>query len=103
MALCAAANAIQEGAQVTKVWMKLAAGYMAQAVIEQFLIYGAQKADILQQAFSYGSDSESTAEEGTDEFQINALFFDEDGPLEGWDVIREEHIRAVSVCVCERE
>ena len=97
IALCAAAHIILPSTEVTDMWMRLAAGYMAQAVIEQFLIFGAQGTSVIQQAFSYGFDSDSTAEEGSDEFQINALFFGEDKQLEGWNTIRESHIRAVSV------
>lgn len=97
IALCAAAHIILPSTEVTDMWMRLAAGYMAQAVIEQFLIFGAQGTSVIQQAFSYGFDGDSTAEEGSDEFQINALFFGEDMQLEGWNTIRESHIRAVSV------
>lgn len=97
MALCAAVHVILQGTQVTDVWMNLAADYMAQAVIEQFLVYGEQGTCVLRQAFSYGFDSESVAEEASDEFLINALFFDDDKQVEGWDMIREEHIRAVNI------
>lgn len=96
MALCAADHVILQGTQVTNVWMRLAADYMAQAVIEQFLVYGVQEIGVLHQAFSYGFDGESVAEEDSDEFLINALFFGEDKQVEGWDTIRDEHIRAVS-------
>lgn len=95
MALSAAENAMQ-GGNVTEIWMKLAAGYMAHAVAEQYLAYGSHSRDVLEEAFNYGFDPETTAEEGTDEWMVNAMFWGEDEEIAGWYEIRDEHVNAVS-------
>lgn len=96
MAVSAAQISMQEGT-ITETWMRLAAGYMAQAVAEQYLVYGSQRQQVLQEAFSWGFDPECRAEEGSDEFQINAMFWGVDAVVEGWDRIRDEHTQAVSL------
>ncbi len=94
MALSASQNALQS-TNITKTWMQLAAGYMAQAFIEQHLVYGSQRPEILQDCFAWGFDAECGAEEESEEWQVNAMFWDEDGPVPDWDPIRDEHIHAV--------
>lgn len=96
MAVSAAQISMQEGT-ITETWMRLAAGYMAQAVAEQYLVYGSQRQQVLQEAFAWGFDPECRAEEGSDEFQINAMFWGVDAVVEGWDRIRDEHTQAVSL------
>ena len=95
MALSAAQTAMQEGT-ITNVWMHLAAGYMVQAVAEQFLVFGYKSEEVLQEAFAWGFDADCSAEEGSDEWQINAMFFGEDEVANGWDRIRDAHMHAVS-------
>ena len=94
MALSAAHNDMQE-TTITNMWMNLAAGYMVQAVAEQFLNHGWQSSQMLQSAFAWGFDANCLADEGSDEWQINAMFFGEEGILNGWDKIRNEHMQAV--------
>lgn len=96
MAVAAAQIAMQEGT-ITETWMRLAAGYMAHAAAEQYLVYGSQRQEVLQEAFSWGFDPECSAEEGTDDFQINAMFWAVDAVVDGWDRIRDEHAQAVSL------
>lgn len=91
-----AAQISMQGGTITETWMRLAAGYMAQAVAEQFLVYGSQRQGVLQEAFSWGFDPECSAEEGTDEFQINAMFWGVDAVVDGWDRIRDEHTQALT-------
>ena len=95
MALSAAQTVMQEGT-ITDVWMHLAAGYMVQAVAEQYLVFGSKSEEVLQEAFAWGFDADCNAEDGSDEWQINAMFFGEDEVINGWDRIRDEHICAVS-------
>ena len=96
IALSAAQIASQE-CKITEVWMRLAAGYMAQAVVEQYLIYRSQQQNIIRGAFAWGFDENSLAAEGTDEFAINVMFFDDEaeGANGAWESIRDEHLRAV--------
>ena len=96
MALCANSYMNFPTTDLSEVFMKLAADYMVQAAAEEILKSGGTDAGIHRQAFAYGFDNESTADEGSDEFKINAMFFGDDGQLDGWEKIRESHIRAVS-------
>lgn len=95
MALSAAHNATRDDARVTNVWMLLAAGYMAQATMEQYLIYGARRSDLLQDAFTWGFDAECGAEPNSDEWRINAMFWGDDEVIPGWDRVRDEHWQIV--------
>ena len=88
-----AAQIAMQGGTITDTWMRLAAGFMAQAVAEQYLVYGSKRQETLQEAFSWGFDPECSAEEGTDDFQINAMFWG----VDSWDRIRDEHAQAVSL------
>ena len=91
MELSATQSALQE-LPVTQVWMRLAAGYMAHAALEQSLVYGMKLKDALQEAFAWRFDPNSTAKEGTAEWAINTMFFGEDGEVDEWSNIRNEHI-----------
>lgn len=91
-----AAQISMQGGTITDTWMRLAAGYMVQAVAEQYLVYRSQRQEILQEAFSWGFDPDCSAEEGTDDFQINAMFWGVDAVVDDWDRIRDEHAQAVS-------
>lgn len=95
MALSAAANVMQES-KITDTWMRLAAGYMAQAVIEQYLLYGSRSNKILKEAFAWGFDTATMAEEGSENWAVNAMFLDEEAEFDSWQMIRDEHMRAVS-------
>lgn len=96
MALSAAQLMLQ-GSHITDIWMKLAAGYMTHAVMEQYFAHGEHGRQVVQRAFAWGFDEQSTSEEGSDECQINAMFFDEDNDtqVEGWAKTRDDHINAV--------
>ncbi|KAK3168037.1 hypothetical protein OEA41_004483 [Lepraria neglecta] len=94
MSLSAAQNSMNQ-TTITDVWMRLAAGYMAQAVAEQYPIYDSERHEVLPEAFAWGFDAECGAEEGSDEWQINAMFWGEDEVVPGWEEIRDEHMQAL--------
>ena len=97
MSLSAAQNVLQ-GNNVTELWMKLAARYMTQAVLEQCLIYGAEMQGAIEESFAYGFDAGSTTEGAdSDELLITNLFWDGETEREiaKWKIIRDEHIAAV--------
>lgn len=96
MALSAARLMLQ-GSHITDVWMKLAAGYMTHAVMEQYFVYGEHSMSVIQRAFAWGFDEHSISEVGSDECHINAMFFDEDKDtqVEGWEKTRDDHMNAV--------
>ena len=76
--------------------MRLAAGFMAHAAIEQNFVWDKPLSKAVEEAFAWGFDPHSTAENGSDEWQINAMFLGEDDEISGWSDIKEEHIQAVS-------
>lgn len=84
---------------ITETWMRLAAGYMSHAFMEQVLARGNVGLGPLLEAFAWGFDESSNAADGSDEENINFMFFGEEGTLRGWDDLREAHIRAVSACM----
>ena len=94
MALSATQSAIQDR-PITAVWMRLAAGFMAHAALEQYLVHGRPLSDAMAEAFSWGFDAETTADEGSEDWQINAMFLDDDEEIEGWTKIRDEHVQIV--------
>lgn len=95
MALSAVFQTTTNQTTITDTWMRLAAGFMAQAVVEQYLVYGSTGDEVLQEAFAWGFDAECTAEEGSDEWEINAMFWGEDQVVPRWEEIRDAHMQAV--------
>lgn len=84
---------------ITETWMRLAAGYMSHSFMEQVLASGNVGLGPLLEAFAWGYDEFSNAADGSDEENINAMFLGREGTLNGWDDLREAHIRAVSACM----
>lgn len=95
MALSASMTML-DARNITETWMRLAAGYMSHAFMEQVLTCGNLGLGPLLEAFAWGFDEFSNAADGSDEENINVMFLGEDGTLKGWDDLREAHIRAVS-------
>ena len=98
MALSASQTALQ-GRNVAAPWMHLAASYMAEAVLEQFLCFSAADAEPIWEAFSYGFDVDSTAEAGSDELAITNMFWGgvDESEVGGWKEIKEGYLAAVSL------
>ncbi|KAL8832411.1 MAG: hypothetical protein Q9191_000283 [Dirinaria sp. TL-2023a] len=94
MSLSAAQSVLQDR-PITDIWMRLAAGYMAHSALEQCLKHDVPLSNALEEAFAWGFDPESTAEEGSDEWQVNAMFLGEDDEIFGWSEIRNEHMRTL--------
>ncbi|KAL8735664.1 MAG: hypothetical protein Q9166_000833 [cf. Caloplaca sp. 2 TL-2023] len=97
LALSAVQNAVQ-GSTITELWMRLAAGYMAQAYAEQVLVYQNKRTGLLEDAFSWGYDDDCGAEKGSNEWQINEMFNADENVVELWEHIKEEHMLAASPC-----
>lgn len=97
MALSAAQSVLQKQ-PVSVLWMRLAAGYMAHAALEQSLLRGVRLTDAVKEAFAWSYDPDLSAEQGTDEWAINAMFCDQEEEAEvlGWNDVKYEHIRTVS-------
>ena len=95
MAVSAAQVAMINSSTVTKRWMSLAARYMMQSALEQYLVYGERGSEKLLQAFAWGFDAYLVADEGSDEWETNAVFWDDDAEVEGWEEIRSAHLEAV--------
>ena len=86
-----------QGSRITDIWMRLAAGYMTHAVIEQYFVRGEHGDHVIRQAFAWGLNEQSVAEEGSDECHVNAMFFDEDTDKQvaGWARTRIDHMNTV--------
>ena len=97
MSLSAAGNALHDEARITPMWMVLAVGFMAQAVIEHFLDLRLRQSHVLEEAFAWGLDADAQFEEGSDEYLVNAMFFDDTGEFPEWTEFRRDHIDAVSL------
>lgn len=82
---------------ITDLWMRLAAGFMAHAALEQCLVSDQPLQAAIKDAFSWGFDAESTAEEGSEHYQINAMFFGGEDEITGWNEIKHEHMQLVSL------
>ena len=97
MALSAAQNVLQ-GHNVTELWMQLAARYMTQACIEQYLVYGAWDAAIIKESFAYGFNPEFIADDQSDDLIITNMFWggELECEIQKWTEIRNEHLCAVS-------
>lgn len=97
MALSAAQSVLQKQ-PVSVLWMRLAAGYMAHAALEQSLLRGVRLTDAVREAFAWSYDPDLSAEQDTDEWAINAMFCDQEEEAEvlGWNDVKYEHIRTVS-------
>ncbi|KAI4286152.1 MAG: hypothetical protein L6R38_000134 [Xanthoria sp. 2 TBL-2021] len=94
LALSAVQNELQ-GSTITEIWMMLAAGYMAQAYIEQVVVYQNQRPGLLEEAFHWGYDVDCRAEEATEQWQINDMFGADESSVRLWQSIREEHVQAL--------
>ena len=68
---------------------------MVQAVLEQFITFKRQDDKILAEAFRWGFDPDTLAEEGTDDWMVNAMFLDEEEEFPSWKAIKSEHMQAV--------
>lgn len=89
-----AAQALIHGNYVTELWMRLAARYMAQAVLEQCLIYDMQGPEILQAAFAYGSDLNPSTVTNSDGLNLSWKCMGRETDL--WEKIRKAQINSVS-------
>ncbi|CAL8577896.1 hypothetical protein XPA_003708 [Xanthoria parietina] len=94
LALSAVQNELQ-GSTITEIWMVLAAGYMAQAYIEQVVVYQNRSSSLLDKAFHWGYDEDCSAEQASEQRQINDMFGADESSVRLWESIREEHIQAL--------
>ncbi|KAH8727235.1 hypothetical protein GQ44DRAFT_704701 [Phaeosphaeriaceae sp. PMI808] len=79
----------------TSEWLDLAAQFMLQAVIEEYLRNGAYGSDTFNTAFAFGCPGSRWAEEGIDVTAMRRLFCDEDNPREEiseWSSIKQRYI-----------
>lgn len=97
LALSAAQNALQEST-ITDLWMRLAAGYMAQAFAAEVLVHGSDRHGLLEEVFRWGFDPDCDAEEGSDAWLINDMFDADYEVLSMWEEIKEQHMHAVIAC-----
>ncbi|KAH7095058.1 hypothetical protein FB567DRAFT_19789 [Paraphoma chrysanthemicola] len=79
----------------TSEWLDLAAQFMMQAAIEEYLRNGAYGADTFNTVFAFGCPGPRWAEEGADVTAMRRLFCDESNPREeirAWSSIKRRYI-----------
>lgn len=96
MALSAVQNSRHES-DITVLWMVLAARFMAQAALEQYVHYGANGPNLLLDAFAWGFDANSTAGKGSDDWEVNSMFSGEEGEVPEWAGIRKQFMGKVMI------
>ncbi|KAL9594320.1 MAG: hypothetical protein Q9219_007093 [cf. Caloplaca sp. 3 TL-2023] len=94
LSLSAAQNTLQEST-ITELWMRLAAGYMAQAYVEQVLLLHKNSPGLLEDIFHWTFDPNCSAETWSDEWRINNMLDADDDTHELWEDIKREHIAAL--------
>ncbi|EMD00022.1 hypothetical protein BAUCODRAFT_361042 [Baudoinia panamericana UAMH 10762] len=99
-----AARLAMMAVSVTEVWMQIAAAFMLQACLEQYLVIGAQGTDAIDEAYAWGfrdldssAPSESKATEGDAEAwidEVNDMFTDPVYEIEvkPWAAIKQVHL-----------
>lgn len=89
----AARNAMSKS-NLSERWMHLASNFMLQASLEQYLVVGSSGLDVIDEAFSWGYQTESDAEVQQDA-EINEMFEDEDENIEveGWSAIKTSYLK----------
>lgn len=90
LALSAAQLSLGGENQITDLWMKLASEYMAHTVVEQVVVFGVRDPTFVDGVFNWKFDEDNAADESTDAFMINAMFFDAE--------IEETNARWVEIC-----
>ncbi|KAF2096525.1 hypothetical protein NA57DRAFT_78128 [Rhizodiscina lignyota] len=79
---------------ITQMFMELAAEFMMQASLEQYLAYGNRGADPLKMCFAWGW-RETPSSALQEEQEINKMFRDEDldQEVDGWAAVRTGYVR----------
>ncbi|KAL8949796.1 MAG: hypothetical protein Q9222_004124, partial [Ikaeria aurantiellina] len=95
LALSATQNTLQEST-ITELWMRLAAGYMAQAYVEQVLVCHNTDPALLQDTFRFGLTSDPGAAEGNEDWQVHQMFTADNVIARLWEDIKHEHMQAAS-------
>ncbi|TKA69384.1 hypothetical protein B0A55_08681 [Friedmanniomyces simplex] len=98
----AARNAMMNESGLTETWMQMAAEFMLQAVLEQYLVFDAQGRGIAEEAFAWGLRGEGGGErmqvddEEVDE--VNDMFTDAvyETEVEGWADMKRAYLAEVS-------
>lgn len=98
MSVSAAIASFFDGNNITDVWMHQATEWMLQAVLEQYLVFGQQGLDAIDEAFAWGykpwQDSLGVEEEGHVDDEVNLMFSDdtEAKEVEGWSAVRVQYL-----------
>jgi hypothetical protein len=82
---------------INETWMRLAAEFMIQAVLEQWLVLGAKGAEKVMEAFAWGF-RDVPSSEWPDEDIVNDMFCEEGllQEVEGWSNIKQRAMATVS-------
>lgn len=92
LAVAAAFSQMEKG-NITEQLMELAASFMQQAVLEQYLLLGSRGSELTAEAFAWGYRNEPPTG-WDDEVLVNDMFGDEDlhQEVEGWADVHERYL-----------
>lgn len=93
-----AASSSIHGSNLTERWMRLACEFMLQACLEQYLVYGANGSEVLDEAFAWGYQDGEGAQGDTVPSEVNDMFEDDTfaSEVEGWTALKDEYLRELT-------
>ncbi|KAK1069250.1 hypothetical protein LTR12_001137 [Friedmanniomyces endolithicus] len=92
----AARNAMMDPSGLTGAWMRMAAEFMLQAVLEQYLVFGARGTEVIEEAFAWGlraPDGQRMEVDGEVD-EVNDMFTDAvyETEVEGWADVKKAYL-----------
>ncbi|KAK0928554.1 hypothetical protein LTR29_017377 [Friedmanniomyces endolithicus] len=93
----AARNAMMDPSGLTDAWMRMAAEFMLQAVLEQYLVFGSRGAEVIEEAFAWGlraADGQRMEVDGEEVDEVNDMFTDAvyETEVEEWADIKKAYL-----------
>ncbi|KAK1809332.1 hypothetical protein LTR12_016302 [Friedmanniomyces endolithicus] len=93
----AARNAMMDPSGLTGAWMQMAAEFMLQAVLEQYLVFGARGSEVIEEAFAWGlraADGQRMEVDGEAVDEVNDMFTDAvyETEVEGWADVKKAYL-----------
>ncbi|KAK1067887.1 hypothetical protein LTR33_011257 [Friedmanniomyces endolithicus] len=92
----AARNAMMDPSGLTGAWMRMAAEFMLQAALEQYLVFGARGTEVIEDAFAWGlraADGQRMEADGEEVDEVDDMFTDAvyETEVEGWADVKKAY------------
>ncbi|KAK0334198.1 hypothetical protein LTR91_001210 [Friedmanniomyces endolithicus] len=93
----AARNAMMDPSGLTGAWMRMAAEFMLQAALEQYLVFGARGTEVIEDAFAWGlraADGQRMEADGEEVDEVDDMFTDAvyETEVEGWADVKKAYL-----------